>query len=201
MIAELDHLKRRLLESARVMERVAEEQAETILQVGELISEAVLGGKCLYFFGNGGSAADCQHLAAEFVGRFVLEKRALSAIALTTDTSALTAIANDYGYEHVFERQVEALVREGDIAIGISTSGGSANVVLGLQAARKLGAIAVAMTGGKPGKCGEVAEKVISVPSEVTARVQEAHITIGHLFCEMVDDRWQSRASRSGGGS
>ena len=201
MTSGVNCLKKRLLESARVMERVAEEQAATIFEVGELIAEAVLGGKCLFLFGNGGSAADCQHLAAEFVGRFVLERRPLSAIALTTDTSALTAIANDYGYEQVFERQIEALVREGDVAIGISTSGGSENVVLGLQAARNRGAIAVALTGGKPGKCGDVAEKVISVPSEVTARVQESHIAIGHLFCEMVDDRWQSRASRSGEGA
>jgi D-sedoheptulose 7-phosphate isomerase len=151
-----------------------------------LIRAVCSGGKVLWF-GNGGSAADSQHLAAEFVGRFRRERQGLASIALTTDTSILTAIGNDYGYEQVFRRQVEALCRPGDVAVGISTSGNSRNVCLGLEAAKALGAFTVAFTGQGGGAMARIADATLCVASKDTARIQEAHILCGHMLCDWVE--------------
>jgi D-sedoheptulose 7-phosphate isomerase len=155
------------------------------------VADALIGsyrnGGQLFLFGNGGSAADAQHIAAEFLGRFYLERRALPAQALTVNTSALTAISNDYSFDEVFARQLQALGRTHDVAVGISTSGNAANVVAGLVAARELGLITVAMTGSGGGRAREVADHWVGVPSDDTPRIQEAHITIGHIWSELVE--------------
>ena len=180
-------ITRSLLESAALKGRVAQELGTTIAQAGDLLVEALRAGGKLLFFGNGGSAADAQHLAAEFVGRYVNDRSPLAAIALTTDTSVLTAIGNDYGFEQVFARQVRALGRRGDVAIAISTSGRSRNVILGIEAAREGGLATVALTGGDGGDIVPIVAVAIVVPSTTTARIQECHITIGHVLCEYVD--------------
>jgi D-sedoheptulose 7-phosphate isomerase len=144
------------------------------------------GGKVLWM-GNGGSAADCQHLAAELVGRFVRERCAWPSLALTTDTSILTAIANDYSFESVFVRQIEALCRPEDLVVGVSTSGNSRNIVSGLQRAKEIGAFVVALTGGSGGAIRNIADASVLVPSFVVARIQEAHILIGHIWCECLE--------------
>ncbi len=151
-----------------------------------IVASIETGGKVL-FFGNGGSAADAQHLAAEFVVRYRQNRRALPAIALTTDTSILTAGANDFGYESIFARQVEALANQGDVVIGITTSGSSANVVNGLQAAKDKGCIVVAFVGEKGGKATELSDLAFLAPSIITARVQECHMLAGHIVCELVE--------------
>ena len=181
---------RALLESAALKERVARELAGSIAQAGDLCIQTLSAGGKLIFFGNGGSAADAQHLAAEFVGRFVKERSPLAAIALTTDTSALTAIGNDYGFDHVFARQVQALGRRGDVAVAISTSGRSANVIRAAQAARENGLLTIALTGGDGGGLAPIVEVAIVVPSTTTARIQECHIAIGHVLCEYVDSAY-----------
>ena len=167
-------------------------QDAVITAIAAAASSALRAGNHILLMGNGGSAADAQHIAAEIVGRFLGERRGLPAIALTTDTSALTAIANDYGYERIFARQVEAHCRPGDVVIGISTSGGSANVVAGLAQARELGAITVGLTGAKPGRVGELSDHIVAIDHPDTARVQEAHITAGHLICALIDAAWEA---------
>lgn len=162
--------------------------AVAIARGAALVRDAVIAGKKVLLCGNGGSAADAQHLAAELVGRYVLERRPLAAIALTTDTSALTAIANDYGYEHVFSRQVEALGQPGDVLIAITTSGTSKNVVAAVAAARRLGMIVLGLTGGNGAAFIAACDGGVAVPSTVTARIQECHIAIGHLWCEAIDE-------------
>ncbi len=174
-------------ESAELKLAFVELYAERILEVGQLIAQAIKDGNKVLLFGNGGSAADAQHIAAEMVGRFKKERKALPAIALTTDTSILTAVGNDYGFETIFERQVEALCMPGDIAIGITTSGNSPNVVRGIAKAHDLGATTVAFTGRNGGKVVEVAHYSFVVPSYDTARIQECHITLGHVLCEIID--------------
>jgi len=141
----------------------------------------------LFLFGNGGSAADAQHIAAEFLGRYYLERPAMAATALTVNTSALTAIGNDYAFENVFARQLEALGRRGDVAVGISTSGNAANVVAGLRAASERGLITVAMTGRGGGQARELADHWVGVPSDDVPRIQESHIMIGHIWSELVE--------------
>jgi len=173
-----------LLDGARV--RIDLDVA-AIARAAELMCSAVLAGKKVLLCGNGGSAADAQHIAAELVGRFVIERRPLAAIALTTDTSALTAIANDYGYEHVFSRQVEALGAEGDVLIAITTSGTSKNVLAAATVARARGMKVIGLTGGKGAAFVAACDAGVAVPSTVVARIQECHITIGHLLCEAVD--------------
>jgi len=158
-----------------------------ILRVARILTAALKAGGRVFFFGNGGSAADAQHLAAELVGRFMLERRALPAVALTVNSSVLTAIANDYTYDAVFARQLEALARTQDVAVGITTSGNSPNVVRALEAARKMGVHTVALTGARGGQVLTAAEECIRVPSTVTSRIQEAHILIGHMLCEYVE--------------
>ena len=142
----------------------------------------------LLVFGNGGSAADAQHFAAEFVGRFQRERRALAAVALTTDTSILTAMGNDYGYDRVFARQIEALGESGDIAFGITTSGGSANVIEAFRIARARGLTTVALTGRDGGEAGRAADIHVNVPDDSTARAQEVHRTLLHAICEIVEE-------------
>lgn len=184
----------RLIESSDLQRHLAAEQSEKIAQVGCLIATTLAQGGKLLLFGNGGSAADAQHIAAELVGRFVRERAPLPAIALTTDTSAITAIGNDYGFDQIFSRQVMALGRRGDIAIAISTSGRSPNVLAGVETARKLGLATIGLTGGEGRPLADAVDVAIVVPSDDTARIQECHITVGHLLCEMVDN-WRKEES------
>lgn len=163
--------------------------AEPFARLVEVCARALDGGGRILFFGNGGSAADAQHLAAELVVRYRVNRRPLAAIALTTDSSILTACANDFSYDDVFARQVEALMRPGDVAIGISTSGNSPNVLRGLEAARRLGGIAAGLSGRDGGAMREVCDPLIVVPSTVTARIQEMHILIGHALCDLLERR------------
>jgi D-sedoheptulose 7-phosphate isomerase len=157
-------------------------------ECAQIILETVRNGGKILLCGNGGSAADAQHIAAEFVGRYETERQALPAIALTTDTSALTALANDYSFERIFARQVEALARAGDCLIAISTSGNSPNVISAVMTARNLGCRIVGMTGAKGKKLASLSDACLMVPSERTARVQEGHITVAHIWCELVDE-------------
>lgn len=156
-----------------------------------IINEAILKGNKIILFGNGGSAADAQHIAAEFTGRFVLERKALPAIALTTDTSALTAIGNDYGFDIIFKRQVEALAMAGDVLIGITTSGNSINVINAFNAGIAKNCKIICLSGKDGGKIEELKVLNIIVPSTTTARIQEMHILIGHIFCTSVDELFQ----------
>lgn len=183
----MERIKKYLNESADLKRRVAETLAGEILQAANLIRDSLAKGGKLLLMGNGGSAGDAQHIAAELVGRYKKERRALPAIALTVDTSAITAIGNDYGYDAIFERQIEALARPGDIVIGISTSGNSENVVRGLQRANAMGVHTIALLGNQGGRARSLAEIAIVVPSADTARIQETHITIGHIICELIE--------------
>ena len=166
-----------------------EESLDAIMELADELSAALESGGKLLVFGNGGSAADAQHFAAELVGRFKRSRPGLAALALTTNTSALTAIANDWDYDHVFARQVEALCSEQDLVIGISTSGGAESVARGLRAARERGARTWALTGAEGGPVAHAAERSLRVPSTVTARIQEMHITIIHAVSELVEAR------------
>ena len=160
---------------------------EPLGRLGNLVVTALRSEGKILFFGNGGSAADAQHLAAEFTVRFVKRRRALGAIALTTDTSALTACGNDFGFDQIFSRQIEALGRPGDVAIGFSTSGNSASVVGALERARNQGLTPAAFSGNSGGKLPGIADPLILVPSEETARIQEMHILLGHILCAEVE--------------
>lgn len=166
------------------------EQMETIQLIAERCKTALAAGNKVLFCGNGGSAADAQHLAAELIGRFQKERRSLASIALTTDTSILTAVANDYGYDEVFARQVEGLGRAGDVLIGISTSGNSANVVKAALKARDTGMHTIAFTGEGGGKLQDICDITLVIPSKVTARIQEMHILVGHIICELVEEEY-----------
>lgn len=161
--------------------------SEQIARVGILMSRQLAAGGRVLWMGNGGSAADCQHMAAELVGRYTRERRGLASVALTTDTSILTAVGNDYGFERIFARQVEAICGPGDVVIGISTSGNSRNVLEAIQAARQIGTATVGFTGGSGGALKDLVDHCLVVPSRVTARIQEAHILIGHLLCDWVE--------------
>jgi len=174
-------------ESIQIKKIVMENLVEKISEVAELIIETYNKGKKVVIFGNGGSAADAQHIACELVGRFKKERPALAAIALSTNTSNLTSIGNDYGYEMTFARQVEALAQKGDVVIGISTSGNATNVLEGIKAARKRGAKTIGFTGKDGGKLKDVVDLCIIVPSYNTPRIQEVHITIGHIICGLVE--------------
>lgn len=167
--------------------QVREHQVARIDAAARVLVDALESGGKVILFGNGGSAADAQHIAAELVGRFKRERAGLPAIALTTDTSALTSIANDYGFERVFARQVEALARPEDVVVAISTSGESPNVLAGVAAAAKLGCATVGLTGRDGGRLGKAVTVHLNVPHDDTARVQEAHITLGHVLCACVD--------------
>jgi D-sedoheptulose 7-phosphate isomerase len=174
-------------DSSEVKARFIRNHADLLIQVVKVLVAAFKGGHKVLLFGNGGSAADAQHLAAEFVNRFLIERPPLPAIALTTDTSILTSISNDYGYADTFAKQVKALGKEGDVAVGISTSGTAANVVKAIKVAKDLGMKTVGLTGGDGGDLAKIVDFALVVDSSVTPRIQEAHITIGHVLCEMVD--------------
>lgn len=163
------------------------QQSSLIESIGQKIIAALQNGNKVIFFGNGGSAADAQHLAAELVVRYRHNRRALPSIALTTDTSILTACGNDFGFDEVFARQVAALADNGDIAIGISTSGNSINVVKGLQAAVTAGCTTIAFTAQNGGECAKIADISFCAPSPITARAQECHLFVGHILCEMIE--------------
>ncbi len=175
-------------ESIEVKERCLADNAARIVELARLMTACFRDGKKVLIFGNGGSAADSQHIAAELIGRFQKERRGLPAIALSTDTSILTSLGNDYSFEIIFARQIEALGQSGDIALGISTSGNSANVIAAMREAKKRGLHTVALTGQGGGKLAGEVDLCLAVPSKVTARVQESHSVIAHAFCELVEE-------------
>ncbi|PMQ01419.1 MAG: phosphoheptose isomerase [Dictyoglomus sp. NZ13-RE01] len=181
-------IDKRLRLHKRTLELVEIELKEDIRRSAKAIVEAYKKGKKVVLFGNGGSAADAQHIAGELVGRFLKERRSLPAIALTTNSSIVTAISNDYGFDFVFERQLEAWVEEGDVVIGISTSGSSKNVVRGLEKAKSLGAFTIAFSGKDGGEISKLADISITIPFHITPHIQELHITIGHLLCDIVEE-------------
>jgi len=174
-------------ETARAHDRFAANGLESVARAAESIRSAMAAGRKVLAFGNGGSAGDAQHLVAELVGRFEVERQGLPAIALSSDSSVLTAVANDYGYEHVFRRQIDALGFPGDVAFGISTSGQSKNVELALDTAKARGLVTIAMTGRSGGAMGRNADIHINVPESSTARIQEVHRTILHAMCLLIE--------------
>jgi D-sedoheptulose 7-phosphate isomerase len=181
------YLESAIRESIEVKQAVLENMLGEIASAGRLIAETLRSGNKLLLFGNGGSAADAQHIAAEFIGHFERERRALPAIALTTDTSILTALTNDYSGEVIFARQVEALGQPGDLVLAYSTSGNSPNVLAGISAAQRKGLRVVGLTGEGGGKMAELCDLILRVPSRRTSRIQEAHITISHALSEVVE--------------
>ncbi len=187
LISKDDDLQNSLNEHLEVFNKL---DLEIIKQCGNLLIESILQGNKILFCGNGGSAGDAQHIATELVCRFETERKGLPAIALTTDTSGLTAIGNDFGFERVYSRQVEALAREGDVLVAISTSGNSPNILQAIMTARQIGCKTVGLTGSKGKKLASLCDASVLVPSDRTARIQEAHITIGHLWCQMIDTKF-----------
>ena len=177
-----------IIDAAVAAHERAREAAGAVVQAADAIRSALAAGGKLLIFGNGGSATDAQHMAAELVGRFQRDRAGLAAIALTTDTSTVTSVANDFGFERIFDRQLEALGRAGDVAIGISTSGGSANVVKGLEVARAAGLVTIALTGRDGGAAGRAAVIHVNVPESSTARIQEVHRTLIHAICELIEE-------------
>lgn len=180
-------LTRTRIEESLAVKRALLDVAPVIAQAGETLVKAYKTGGQAFFFGNGGSAADAQHLAAEMLGKFYKDRPALPAQALSTNTSSLTAIGNDYSYDYIFARQIEGLGRKGDVAVGISTSGNSKNVIDALIAAKKKGMLTIGFAGEGGGRMRELCDVCVCVPSKDTARIQECHILVGHLVCEMVE--------------
>jgi D-sedoheptulose 7-phosphate isomerase len=185
-----------IAEHLRVIQQV-EAQQPVLEAIARALAVTLRAGGKILWCGNGGSAADSQHLAAEIVGRYRRERRGLPSVALTTDTSILTAVGNDYGYDAVFSRQVEALGNPGDLLVGISTSGNSRNVVAALEVARSQGVLTVAFTGAGGGKMGTIADHLFAVASSDTARIQEAHILAGHMLCDWIELDWLESQSTS----
>ena len=181
-----DHVRERIRAAAENYERIAGDADAIAAAADAIVARYRAGGKLLVF-GNGGSAADAQHIAAEFVGRFQRDRDPLPAIALSVNTSAVTAIANDYGFDAVFERQLRALAAAGDVALALSTSGGSPNELRALQAARELRLVTVGLTGGSGGSMPELCDHCIVVPSDQTPRIQEGHLLVFHLLCELAE--------------
>lgn len=177
----------RQLDDGIVLKRYLQRDHKSISKVAKAIVKCLKNGNKVLLFGNGGSAADAQHIAAELAGRFYMDRKPLAAIALTTNTSILTAIANDYGYDTVFTRQLQSLVKEGDVAVALSVGGNSPNVVLAIDQAKRARAVTVGITGEGGGKIGKMVDLLIAVPSKDTPRVQEAHITVGHIICYLVE--------------
>ena len=175
-------------ESISVKQRFVKENLDTVVEVSKLLSNAFNKGNKLILFGNGGSATDASHIAGEFVNRFKKERPGLPAIALNTDIAVMTAIANDYDFSEIFARQIKVLAEEGDVAIAISTSGDSPNVLKGIEAAKKKHLKTIAFTGAKGDKLASKADYVFAVPSSNTPRIQEVHITLGHILCQMVEE-------------
>lgn len=183
----LDLIDRRIAEHINLAEQVYDKHSEQLVQAANLMAYALKIGRKILFCGNGGSAADSQHLAAEFVGRFVLEREGMPAIALTTDTSILTAVGNDYGFDKIFARQVQALGQSEDVLFAFSTSGNSPNVLEAIKAARAKGMACIGFTGYGGGKMATECDICVAVDSKVTARTQEMHILMGHILCEILD--------------
>ncbi|OIP29560.1 MAG: phosphoheptose isomerase [Deltaproteobacteria bacterium CG12_big_fil_rev_8_21_14_0_65_43_10] len=175
------------VDSADLKVRFIKENVDRIISVVEVITKAIKKGNKIILFGNGGSAADAQHIAAEFVNRFLTERPPLPALALTTDTSVITSIGNDSDFSDIFYKQIRALGAKGDVAIGLSTSGNSLNVVKAFQAAKEMGIKTVGITGKNGGEIAKIVDYLLNVGSDSTPRIQEVHITIGHIICEMVD--------------
>lgn len=186
-MSALETIQERIGESLAVKQALLDTQAGAIAEAGELLVACIRGGHKAILFGNGGSAADALHIATELVGRYLRQRPALAAIALTANPCLMTAVGNDYGYEQLFSRQVEGLCRPGDLAIGISTSGRSKNVIAGLEAARRLGAKTVGLTGEDPRDMGSLCDVAICVPSASVPRIQECHLVVGHILCELVE--------------
>jgi D-sedoheptulose 7-phosphate isomerase len=180
-------IEKALRESIKVKEEFIKENAHNLILFAEKISQAFTADRKLMLCGNGGSAADAQHIAAEFVNRFMLERPPLPAIALTTDSSVITSIGNDYSFDDIFSKQIKALGMEGDVLLAISTSGNSANVISAVKAARGVGIYTVALTGGDGGRVRSLADMALVVKSNTTARIQEAHSLAGHVICQLVD--------------
>ncbi len=183
-----DLIAKDIRDGIAVKQALINDHLPLIEKAAHALIDCLKNGKKILFFGNGGSASDSQHMAAEFVGRYEKERRALPAIALTTDTSILTAVGNDYGFDRVFERQIAALGARGDVAFAISTSGNSKNVILGIQKARELGLYTIGLTGRGGGAMHSLVDLSLVVPSQKTSRVQECHIMIGHILCERIDE-------------
>jgi len=184
----IELIAKRFEQSAAAARAAGQHLPQRIAAAAKMLIDALRGGRRVYVFGNGGSAADAQHIACELVGRFRRERAALGVLALTTDSSALTCIANDYSFERVFARQLEAFARPGDVAMGLSTSGNSPDVVAALRRARELGVGTVALTGAGGGACAALADVLLDVPADCTPRVQEVHAVIYHILCELVED-------------
>ena len=182
-----DLIKERFRQSIEVKEKTLASHLEIIAQMAEEITKSLQNKGKLLFFGNGGSAADSQHIAAEYIGRFQKERPSLAAIALTTDTSILTALGNDYGFDVVFARQIAGLANKNDIAVAISTSGNSKNVLAGVREAKKMGLRTFGFTGNKGGELAKLCDLSLIVPSENTARIQETHICVHHIICEIAE--------------
>ena len=181
-------IRRVAAESVALKQRFFDEQAPLLLAVGRRLAESLRAGGKVLAFGNGGSAADAQHFAAELVGRFLRERAAWPALALSTDTSVLTAVGNDLGYENIFRRQVDAHGRPGDVAVGITTSGHSPNVLAALRLARSRGLVTVGLTGNGGGEARELVDHLIDVPHRETARIQEVHAMVVHVLCQVVEE-------------
>jgi D-sedoheptulose 7-phosphate isomerase len=188
MGAHIEQIRAQLLESCRVKQSFSEELVARVETFAVRAAEALAAGHKLVFFGNGGSAADAQHLAAELVVRLHADRPGLPALALTANTSVLTAAANDYGFEQIFSRQIESLVERGDILVAISTSGKSPNIVRGVEAGARRGALRVALTGESGGALADKVDLLLNVPSRDAQRIQEAHITIGHIACSLIEE-------------
>ena len=182
-----DHIIKIFKESSRVKEAFINENLSKLINIIDVLTAALKSGNKILLFGNGGSAADAQHIAAEFINRFLIERPPLPAIALTTDTSVITSIGNDYDFSEIFSKQIRAIGQPGDVAWGISTSGNSANVMKGLEVAKKMGLVTVAFTGKDGGSIAKIVDFSVNVSSSNTARIQETHITAGHAICELVD--------------
>ena len=182
-----DYIIKIFRESSQVREVFVNENLNRIVEIVEAVTSALKAGNQVLLFGNGGSAADAQHIAAEFVNRFIIERPPLPAIALTTDTSIITSIGNDYDFSEIFSKQIRAIGRKGDIAWGMTTSGTSMNVIKGLEAAKKIGMVTIGLTGRDGGDVAKIVDHSLNVSSTSTPRIQEVHIMVGHVICEMVD--------------
>lgn len=190
---KMEKIVSKSLEEALAAKTKLQGQVESIVKIGRHFTETLERGGTIFLFGNGGSAADAQHIAAELIGRFALERKSLPAIALTVNTSNLTAIGNDYGYDFVFSRQLEGLAKKGDLAVAISTSGNSPNILEAVKAAKSKGVFTIGLTGEKGGKLKDLVDYCFHAPANTPSRIQEIHITVGHIVCELVEAALFSR--------
>lgn len=186
-------IQRRIEESVQIKQRLSDQLLSDVELAAEKIITSYRKGGKLLLFGNGGSAADAQHIACELVGRFLRERRPLFAIALNANTSVLTCLGNDYGYDHIFRRQVEAMAKPEDVVLALSTSGNSANIISAIEAAKAIGSATIGMTGLSGGRMKSLVDILLNVPSDETPRIQESHILIGHIICELVERSVQEK--------